>query len=337
MKQRKLSRTLALLLAAALLCLCAGCGQPKAAPSPAPTDDAAPETQTPAPTETDEPNAPTGVTVTDMLGREITLDAPADRVVALTPSCCEILYAIGAGDTLVGRGTYCNYPAQVLEVTEVASGAETNVEQILALAPDVLLMADMAQAEEQVKQLEEAGVKVVVTDAEDIAGTYESIRLLGQLMGKADEAEAVVSGMEDTFNDLKEKVAAKGSDTKPSVYFEVSPLEWGLWAAGANTFMDEVARMLGMENIFADVDGWGSVSEEQVLSRNPDYIVTISMYFGEGPTPIEEILGRAGWEHVSAVQNEAILNLQNDELSRPGPRLAEGAQLLYDFVFGAEA
>lgn len=333
MKRIDLTRVLALLLAAALLCLCAGCGQPKADPTPTPTD--APETQTPAPSETDEPAAPAGVTVTDMLGREITLDAPADRVVALTPSCCEILYAIGCGDTLVGRGTYCNYPAEVLEVAEVASGAETNVEQIIALDPDVILMADMAQAEEQVKQLEEAGVKVVLTDAEDIAGTYASIRLLGQLMGKADEAEAVVSGMEDTFNALREKVQARDDDTKYSVYFEVSPLEWGLWAAGAGTFMDEVAGLLGLENIFADVDGWGSVSEEQVLSRNPDYIVTISMYFGEGPTPTEEILGRAGWENVTAVRNEAILNLQNDELSRPGPRLAEGAQLLYDFVFGA--
>ena len=76
----------------------------------------------------------------------------------------------------------------------------------------------------------------------------------------------------------------------------------------------------------------GEISEEQVLERNPDYIVTIAMYFGEGPTPEEEIAGRKGWENITAVKNRAILNLQNDELSRPVPRLAEGAKMLYDFV-----
>jgi iron complex transport system substrate-binding protein len=96
--------------------------------------------------------------------------------------------------------------------------------------------------------------------------------------------------------------------------------------------MNEVAEMIGLENCFADVEGWGAISEEQVLERNPDYILTISMYFGEGPEPVEEILGRKGWEDITAVQDEAILNLQNDELSRPGPRLADGARILFDFL-----
>ena len=83
---------------------------------------------------------------------------------------------------------------------------------------------------------------------------------------------------------------------------------------------------------FADVEGWAQISEEQVLERNPDYILTITMYYGEGPTPEEEIMGRAGWENVTAVKNGDILNLVDDELSRPGPRLVEGAQMLFDFV-----
>ena len=91
---------------------------------------------------------------------------------------------------------------------------------------------------------------------------------------------------------------------------------------------------MGLKNCFADVTGWSEISEEQVLERNPDYIVTISMYYGEGPTPEEEILARPGWENVTAVKNGKILNLQNNELSRPAPRLAEGAQVLYDFVYG---
>ncbi len=271
------------------------------------------------------------VTVTDMTGREITLDEPATRVVALTPADCEILFAIGAGDALVGRGEYCDYPAEVADVPAVNSGSETNIEQILALEPQVLLMATMAQTEEQVQQLEDAGVHVVVSDAQDIAGTYDAIEMIGALMGRDDAAASLVEEMKDSFADLSSKATGDGSK---SIYFEVSPLEYGLWTAGANTFMDEVADMLGVANCFDDVDGWGSISEEQVLERDPDYIMTITMYYGEGPTPDEEIVSRPGWENVTAVKNGMILNLPNNELSRPGPRLVDGAQALYDFIYG---
>ena len=273
------------------------------------------------------------VTVTDMGGREITLKEPATRVVALTAADCEILYAIGAGETLVGRGEYCDYPAEVFDVPSVQSGYETNIEQIMALEPQVVLMGTMAQSLEQVEALEKAGIAVVVSDAQDIEGVYTAIRMIGTLMGYADNAEALVAEMQDTFAGLKELAAGDGSE---SVYFEVSPLQWGLWTAGTGTFMDEITQLLGLKNAFADVEGWGEISEEQVIERAPDYIVTITMYYGEGPTPVEEILSRPGWEGIPAVANGKILNLQDNELSRPGPRLADGAKMLYDFVYGTE-
>ena len=275
------------------------------------------------------------VTVTDMMGREITLDKPAERIVALTPADCEILYAIGAGDKLVGRGEYCDYPAEVMEVPAVQSGSETNLEQIIELDPDVLLMGTMAQTEEQVQQLEDAGIAVVVSDAQDIEGVYTAISMIGALMGAEEQADSVISGMKSVFEDLADRAEGDGSET---VYFEVSPLEYGLWTAGANTFMNEVAEMIGLKNCFDDIDGWGEISQEEVLERNPDYIVTITMYFGEGPTPEEEIASRDGWDAVTAVQNGKILDLPDNELSRPAPRLADGAQALFDFVYGdAEA
>ena len=270
------------------------------------------------------------ITITDMTGREITLEEPATRVVALSAADCEILYAVGAGDTLVGRGEYCDYPAEVLNVPSVQSGYETNIEQIIELKPQVLLMSTMAQTEEQVKALEDAGIKVVVSDAQNIEGVYQSITMIGDLMGKSEEAAKVVEGMKNTFKEVSGNESLQGK----TVYFEVSPLEYGLWTAGKNTFMDEIAQMMGLKNCFDDVEGWGEIAEEQVLERNPDIIVTISMYFGEGPTPVEEIMGRAGWENVTAVKDSKILNLQNNELSRPAPRLADGAKMLYDFASG---
>lgn len=271
-----------------------------------------------------------GITITDMTDNEVTLDGPVDKVVALTAADCEILYALDAGDLLVGRGEYCDYPEEVLDVPAVESGAETNIEEIIALEPQVVLMGTMAQTEEQIKALEDAGIKVVVSDAQGIEGVYQAIEMIATLTGKDEEGQKLTEEMQAAFSDI-ENNPTEGDKT---VYFEVSPLEYGLWAAGSHTFMDEIASMMGLTNAFADVEGWGEISEEQVIERDPDYIVTISMYFGEGPTPVEEIKSRAGWENLKAVQNDAILNLQNNELSRPGPRLADGAQELYEFVQG---
>ena len=323
-----IKNTLLALVLAMLIALTAACTQTQPAPLPE-------ETVAPTAAPTSEPTADASVTVTDMKGREITLDAPATKIVALTAADCEILYAIGAGDTLVGRGEYCDYPAAVLNVPSVQSGAATNIEQIIALAPQAVVMGTMAQTVEQVAQLEAAGIRVVVSEAKDVAGVYAAIELIGTLVGHETEAAAVIDGMKSTLDKVSADAVASGKGG--TIYFEVSPLQYGLWTAGSDTFMNEIAHMLGLNNIFADLNGWAEISEEQVIERNPDYIVTISMYFGEGPSPEEEILSRAGWENITAVQNGAILNLQNNELSRPCPRLADGAQMLYDFVFGDAA
>lgn len=271
----------------------------------------------------------TSFTVTDMSGREITFDKPVERAVALTASDCEIIFALGAGDILVGRGEYCDYPAEVFEIPSVQSGYDTNIEQIIDLEPEVLFMSTMAQTEEQVAQLENAGIKVVVSDAQDIEGTYTAISMIGEILGKTEEANEVIDSMKAVF----EEIQANKLDGTKTIYFEVSPLQWGLWTAGTSSFMSEIAEMMGLRNCFDDIsDSWAAISEEQVLERNPDFILTITMYYGEGPTPEEEIMGRAGWENVTAVKNGDILNLVNNELSRPAPRLAEGAQMLFDFV-----
>lgn len=273
------------------------------------------------------------VTVTDMMGREITLAEPVTRIVALTAADCEILCALGCEDALVGRGEYCDYPASVLDKPSVQSGYETNLEQIIALQPQVVLMGTMAQSVEQVEALEQAGIRVVVSDAQSIEGVYTAIRMIGTLMGKEAEAEAIVADMQAGFAEI----AKRSQDTGKTVYFEVSPLQWGLWAAGKGTFMDEIAGLCGLTNLFEDMDGWVEVSEETVLARNPDYIVTTAMYFGEGPTPVEEILSRDGWGRLDAVMNGGIFNADSNAITRPGPRLLEAAWALFEFVNGEAA
>ena len=273
--KKRTSKCITILLTTLLLLTLCACGQ-KSTTDSTQTSDAA-------------------ITVKDMTGHTITLDKPAKSVVALSAADCEIMYAIGAGDKLIARGEYCDYPAEVKDVPYLQSGDDTNIEQIIALHPDVLLMSGMAQTKEQVDQLEDAGIQVVVSDAQDIEGVYTAIETIGTVMGEQDNAKQVIKTMKQGFADLKDKAAASKGKGK-TVYFEVSPLEYGLWAAGNHTFMNEIAEILGLKNCFDDVEGWAEISEEQVLERNPDYIVTITMYLGEGPPPVEEIKSRTGWK-----------------------------------------
>lgn len=271
-------------------------------------------------------------TLTDMAGRELVLDAPLTRVIALNPADCEILYALGAQDVLVGRGEYCNYPENVLSLPTVNSGAQTNIEQILALQPQVIIMSKMAQTVEQVEALEKAGVRVVISDAQSLEGVYEAIALLGELTGREEAAEALAQEMRSGFDAIRQQAQT----IEKTVYFEVSPLEWGLWTSGKDTFLDELAQIVGLTNAFSDVTGWAEISQEQVLERDPDYIVTTAAYYGEGELPVDEIASREGWQDLRAVRNGAIYNADADMTSRPGPRLLDAAQALADFVHGME-
>lgn len=278
--------------------------------------------------------AETGLTVSDLNGREIRLDAPAERIVALSPSDCEILFAIGGEKCIVGRCADADYPEEIEDIPALDSGANLNLEQLIALKPQLVFMNDTIQTDEQVRAIENAGIQVVFTDTHtnnaSIDGVYTAIGLIGALVGRDAEASELIASMRDEFAALSHS----DENEKPTVYFEVSPLEYGLWSAGKDTFFDEVCTLIGAKNIFDDLTGWVKVSEEQVLSRDPDFIVTIAMDYGGKGSAVEEILSRPGWGNITAVRNGAVTDFQNNELTRPGPRLTLGASMLSDFVFG---
>jgi len=274
------------------------------------------------------------IAVTDMLGREVTLKAPPERIVVVNPADCEILYAIGAGGAIVGRGEYCNYPEEVIALPAVSS-YEVDPEQVIALSPDLVIMGPMPKPEENIPVFAQAGIPVIISGANSIDEVYTAIGLIGAATGRREEAEKVAADMRASL----EQVSARAKEAnlgERTVYFEVSPLEYGLWTAGSGTFMDELCGLMGFRNAFSDISGWSEVSEEEVIARDPDYIVTIAMYGGEGPTPVEEILSRRGWQGMKAVQNRAVFNADADMTSRPSPRLAAAAEELLDFVLRAE-
>jgi len=166
---------------------------------------------------------------------------------------------------------------------------------------------------------------VICTYAASIGETYEAIRIIGAALNCADKAEALVGSMQQTFADI----AAQSKVSGKTVYFEVMPLEWGLWSAGKGTFMHELAEICGLKNAFEDIEGWQAVSQEQVIERDPDYIVLVT---GMGETAVDEVMARAGWGDIKAIRNRAVLNADSYTMTRPAPRLTEAALQLYAFV-----
>lgn len=266
-----------------------------------------------------------GIRVIDSRGVEISLESVPRSIISLSPANTEILYALGAGDQIIAVSEYCNYPEDTANKQKIPTGEKLNVETLIALKPDVVFASNMNAMADQIAQIEQSGIKVVVTEANRLDETYAMIRMIGQAIGKSEAADKLVNGMQESFAALRED--ARGRAPK-SVYVEVSPLQYGLWSCGRGTFVQELLDIIGAKNIFDDTEGWSAVSEEQVIERNPDIIITTLSPLTGIEDPVEEIVGRANWSEINAVKNGRVYMLDSDMLSRPGPRLVDAAQTL---------
>ena len=270
------------------------------------------------------------VTVTDGLERTVEVPADCKRIVVLSAAEVEIVCELGAEDRLVGRGTYCNYPESVANIQAVGSGSETNPEEIIALTPDLVIMNTMDQSKDVVDLLEKSGIPTVLTTATDIEGVYHSIEIIGKALSLDEKAKSVIDSMKADFAKVPNLGELFGENK--TIYFEISPLEWGLWSAGGGTFYEQIAAAMGMENLFNDLDSWAQVSEEQVISRDPAVIVALTSKEILGKDPVEEICSREGWKDLSAVKDGLVVYYDADALSRPGPRLGKAAVGLAEMI-----
>jgi len=269
--------------------------------------------------------------VTDSRGKEITFDKAPSKIISLLPSDTEIIYALGDADSIIAVDTYSNYPKEATKKQQLDSGDKMSIEAIIGLKPDLVILGEMAQTEDQFKQLEGAGIKVVVTQAGNVAETYKVITMIGKTLNKDAKATEIINGMKKDFDDIKEKV--KNNPPK-KVYIEISPLKFKLWSCGEGTFQNELLTMIGAKNIFSDITSWKEVSEEQVISRNPEYIITtVGPMYGI-PDPISEIKSRANWSKIDAVKNGKVFVTDSDAIQRPGPRLATAAKDLVKIIYG---
>jgi iron complex transport system substrate-binding protein len=304
--------------------LVAACGGPSA-PAEEPVEISSP---TPAPAETQEPTVePTEdvypLTIVDGMERDVVLPSPAQRIVSIAPSNTEILFAIGAGDQVVGRDEVSDYPPEALEVASIGSTyGELNTEAILALEPDLVLAATITSPE-QVQTLEVLGIPVfLLANPDDFSGLLENINIVGILTGHDTEAEALAAGLDERI----EAVTQKAADAEfVSVFYEVDGTDpTAPWTTGAGTFQDVLIGLVGGENIAADIAGWGQMSLEEIVTRDPQVVI-----FGEGPwvpTTVESYPDRSGWGEIAAVVDGRVYGIDTNWVDRPGPRLVDALE-----------
>lgn len=258
------------------------------------------------------------LTLTDDFGREITLAAPAEKIVSLVPSSTEILFALGVGERVIGATVFCNYPEQAMAVTRVGDFDGPNLELIISLEPDLVFAASLHK--DIVEALEQAGVAVLALDPQTIAEIYGAIELTAKAVGAETAGAALVADMQQRLAAVKAKTAGLSEQEQPVVFYEVWYPE--IMVAGAGTFIDEIIDLAGGRNMAWDIPRWGVIQEEEVLARNPDIII-----HGYPDDELSAFAARPGWQTIAAVAEQRFHFVDPDITSRTGPRIAEAVEL----------
>src|SRR5437763_11587084 len=261
------------------------------------------------------PPPPGARVVTDGAGRRVALAAPARRVVSLLPSFTELLFAIGAGDRLVGRTTWCDYPPAALAVPSVGDGMPPNVEAVAARRPDLVVVYRSGPNVTAAQQLERLGVQTVLFDLNRLEELGPVARRLGVLTGRTAAGDSLARAMDS----LASQPPIPGPRSLVFIVWDNPPI-----VIGAGSFLDRLAGLAGARNVFHDIaTPSAQVSIETIAARNPDFIAVLS---DTGAPP--RYADRPEWRVVPAVRQRRFLLLPGRLFGRPSPRSPEAVREL---------
>ena len=257
----------------------------------------------------DRPREASGsIQVVDDAGDTVRLQAPARRVVSLIPASTELLFAIGAGSSLVGRTSYCDYPSAAKAVPDLGDGIKPSIEAVLARRPDLVVLYNSGQNAAVAGRLRELGIPALRVNTDALSSVNRVARMLGTLTGHQHGADSVAA----VFDTALAAATRPAGAPRPKVLLLV--WEQPPMTIGRGSFLHELVERAGGENLFADVStSSGPVSIEAVSVRDPDLILTTAA----GPASFAQ---RPEWQVVRAVRERRFLNVSGSEYDRPGPR-----------------
>jgi iron complex transport system substrate-binding protein len=289
-----------------------GCGAPANQSSAPGGSDSAPQ----ASQETEAPDLETSypLTLTDETNTTITLEQAPERVITLAPSETEIMFAIGAGDKVVGVDQYSDYPEEAKSKAKVGD-MNTNIEAVIALQPD-LVVASASMNQKAIEQLRSYDIKVYASSPKTVDQVIEKIETVGTIMNVQQNAKKLADKMRA---DKQFVVDAVKDAPKKKVYLEYSPG----WTVGKGEFLDELISLAGGINVGADKSGWYEIDPEHIIQANPE-VILYPEGEGAGDVILDGIKKRPGWAQIDAVKNNRMYSFEQSPVVRVGPRLTDG-------------
>ena len=259
-----------------------------------------------------------GREITDDAGRRVLLPPSVDRVISLAPNLTEIVFAVGAGQKLVGDTTYCDFPEEAKHVTKVGDTLHPSLERIIALKPEVVLVSTASQLEVFTEQLKDHNIAVFVTDPHDLEGVFRSITQVGEILGKSEQAKSVVASLRQRSVSVEMRVKPL---PRVRIFYQLSAEP--LYTAGKDSFVTDLIRRAGAESVTAQVPGaWPKYSAESALAAKPEAIILpTGGSMGAGNSTVAEALRKS-----PAAQQGRVYKINDDHLVRPGPRAVDGLE-----------
>lgn len=254
--------------------------------------------------------------ITDDLGRRVKIPEKIERAVSLAPNLTEIVFAVGAGDRLVGVTTFCNYPEETKKIQKIGDTMNPNIENIIALKPQIVLISTAAQIETFTKVLDEQGIVYFITNPQNLDGIYKSVTTIGDIFGRKDQADEVVTS-------LKKRVAVVESrifSEKPvKTFLQIS--KEPLYTIGKESFITDLIKRAGGISATADIESaYPKLSKETALALNPDAIVLSESDDNQTPNEV--------FKNSPAVKNAKVFKINADIISRPAPRIVDALEQL---------
>lgn len=265
-------------------------------------------------------------TVSDRLGRTLTVPDNPQRIVALAPSITEIIFALGQEHRLKGAAQYSDFPPQAAEIPQVGSYVSPDLEKIAALKPDLCIAVKDGNPKHAADRLEAMNIPVYAADPRNLEGVADTIIGLGDLLNASEKAALLVRDMRLRVEAVKNS-AAKAL-CRPKVFFQIgiSPIV----AVGTPTFIHELIVSAGGQNLSEGPVPYPRYSREQIIALSPDIFILTSMTRGGMPEQVKAEWRQ--WPELPAVKNNRFFLVDSDLFDRPTPRLAQGLELLFQLI-----
>lgn len=275
--------------------------------------------------------------IIDREGNEIVLPEKTDKIISLAPSITETLLNLGLGNNLVAVDKYSLELENINKDLPVFDIMNPDAENIVALKPDIIFGTGMSKSngtDPFAPMVDMGSFVTVVPTSNSIEGVKEDILFIGKVTKKEEEAKNIVSEFDKKLQDILSIIEKNKENVEPmTVYFEISPSP-NPHTFGKDTFLNDILNILGAKNIFEDQNGWLSVSEEQIVDKNPNVIFTNATF---EKSPVEDIKNRAGWENIDAIKNDRVYLIDKDSSSRANEKsikaIEEIAKALYPSLF----